>query len=116
MDALNKLSTVGIVIVYEYDDKPYLQLVTWDSHQQVRAKRSKYPAYDETCNQLISDDSICPRNPINQSIRINPNPYPILYPNFVGESVSIEDVFDKTYAIYPRKRAKQKADKPMLAT
>lgn len=63
-DALNKLSTVGIVTVYEYDGRPYLQLVTWDKHQQIRAKKSKYPAFDETCNQMISNDIKCPRNPI----------------------------------------------------
>ena len=38
-------------------------------------------------------------------------------PTSSGESVSIEDVFDKTYAIYPtQRRAKQKADKLMLVT
>lgn len=63
-DALNKLSTVGIVTVYEYDGRPYLQLVTWDKHQQIRAKKSKYPAPEEACNQMISDDIKCPRNPI----------------------------------------------------
>lgn len=64
MESINKLSTVGLVILYEYEDKPYLQLATWDKHQQVRAKRSKYPVYDSTCNQMKSDDCICPRNPI----------------------------------------------------
>mgnify|MGYP000972593619 CR=1 FL=1 len=63
-DALNKLSTVGIVTVYEYDGRPYLQLVTWDKHQQIRAKKSKYPAPDVACNHMISDDIKCPRNPI----------------------------------------------------
>lgn len=79
-DALNKLSTVGIVQVYEYDQKPYLQLVTWEKHQQMRAKKSKYPAFDETCNQMKSDEIKCPRNPIQSNpIRIqsesesNPN-------------------------------------------
>ena len=63
-DALNKLSTVGIVTMYEHDGRPYLQLVTWDKHQQIRAKKSKYPAPEEACNQMISDDIKCPRNPI----------------------------------------------------
>ena len=42
-DALHKLSTVGIVTVYEYDGRPYLQLVTWDKHQQIRSRKAKYP-------------------------------------------------------------------------
>ena len=43
-EALNKLSMVGIVTVYEYGGRPYLQLVTWEDHQTIRSKRSKYPA------------------------------------------------------------------------
>jgi len=76
-DALHKLSTVGIVALYEYDGRPYLQLVTWDKHQQIRAKKSKYPAPDETCNHLISNDIKCPRNPIQSESESNPNPNPI---------------------------------------
>lgn len=72
-DALHKLSTVGIVTVYEYDGRPYLQLVTWDKHQQIRAKKSKYPAYDETCKHMISDDIIYPRNPIQSESNPNRN-------------------------------------------
>lgn len=70
-EILNKLSTVGLVILYEYEDKPYLQLATWDRHQQIRAKKSKYPAPDDSCSHLISDDIKCPRNPIQSES--NPN-------------------------------------------
>ena len=41
--ALNKLSTVGMVQVYMYDQKPLLQLATWEKYQNVRNKKSKYP-------------------------------------------------------------------------
>lgn len=60
--ALDNLSTAGMVFRYEVDGKPYLQLTNWERHQQIRAKKSKYPAPDETCNQLISDDCNSPRN------------------------------------------------------
>ncbi|HBG88319.1 MAG TPA: hypothetical protein DDW62_12310, partial [Marinilabiliaceae bacterium] len=63
-NALNKLSKVGMVQVYEYDHRPYLQLVTWSKHQTVRNKRSKYPDPAEGCKQLNSIASKCPRNPI----------------------------------------------------
>ena len=64
-DALKALVSADLIILYEVDGKPYLQIKTWDKHQQVRAKKSKYPSPDEgTCNQLISNDSKCPRNPI----------------------------------------------------
>lgn len=61
-DALNKLSTVGLVRGYEVRGKSFLQLTAWEKHQQIRAKNSKYPAPDEACNQLISDDCNSPRN------------------------------------------------------
>lgn len=64
VESIHKLATAGLVVLYEYEGKPYLQLSTWDKHQQVRAKKSKYPAFDETCNQMISNDCKCPRNPI----------------------------------------------------
>lgn len=62
-DALNKLSTVGMVQVYEYDQKPYLQLTAWGRHQQIRNKKSKFPAPDEKINDLKSIDINC-----NQSL------------------------------------------------
>ncbi len=60
--ALNKLSTAGMVKKYEVQGKPYLQLIAWERHQQIRAKNSKYPACETSCNQLISDDIRCTRN------------------------------------------------------
>ena len=62
--ALSKLSAVGLVRVYEAQGRPTLQLVTWEQHQNVRAKKSKYPAFDETCIQMYSSESECSRNPI----------------------------------------------------
>lgn len=64
-DALRKLASVGLVKIYEVDGRPFLQVVKWDKHQRIRAKRSKYPSPNESvCCQLPSNDSICPRNPI----------------------------------------------------
>ena len=81
--ALIALHEAGLIILYEVDGKPYLQMKTWDKHQQVRAKRSKYPSPDSSsqpsatiCKQMISNDSKCPRNPIQSESLSNPNPYP----------------------------------------
>ena len=104
-DALNKLSTVGIVTVYEYDGRPYLQLVTWDKHQQIRAKKSKYPAPEEACNQMISDDIKCPRNPIQS----NPNKKPIQSESPNGEGAV--SGFDLFWSAYPKKVGKKDAVK-----
>lgn len=62
--ALNKLSAAGLVRVYEAQGRPYLQLVTWERHQTIRAKKSKYPPFDETCKQMQADEIKCSRNPI----------------------------------------------------
>ena len=63
-NALQRMVDIGCVRLYECDSKPYLYLPSWEVHQQVRAKRSKYPSPDETCNHMISDACKCPRNPI----------------------------------------------------
>lgn len=64
--ALGKLAEVGLIIMYQDQDKPYLQLATWEKHQRVRNQRSKYPAYgsdsklltfDGKCWQLSATDS-----------------------------------------------------------
>ena len=69
--ALVKLASIGCVMLYECDSKPYLCLPAWEVHQNIRAKRSKYPAPDDadkpsasTCMQMQTDDCKCPRNPI----------------------------------------------------
>lgn len=75
-----------LIITYAVDGQRYLQVSTWDRHQQIRAKRSKYPdpnghlkthgtfceqviADDSKCShqQVIADDSKCPRNPIQSN-------------------------------------------------
>lgn len=87
--ALNKLSTVGIVYLYTVDDKPFLQLATWENHQQIRAHKSKYPAPEIGCNQLISDDIRCTRNPIQS------NPNPIRESNSAGALSDLEKAINE---------------------
>ena len=73
-DYLDELVRADLITVYEVDGKPYLQMKTWDKHQQVRAKKSKYPSPSEiTCNQMQSDADKCPRNPIQSESESNPN-------------------------------------------
>jgi len=57
-DALNKLVTVGIVRVYEYDRQPYLQLLAWDKHQTIRNHKSKYPPPPEEITQPQADVTV----------------------------------------------------------
>ncbi len=44
---LSKLSTLGMVRVYEYDRQPYLELTAWGKHQRLRDSKEKYPAPPE---------------------------------------------------------------------
>ena len=84
--ALTALRDDGLIVLYEHEGKPYLQLKTWVNHQSVRNQKSKYPSPDDddcmqlnsieiNCNQMNSIESKCSRNPIQS------NPYPNPYPN-----------------------------------
>ena len=48
-EALRALVCADLITLYEVDGRPYLQVVTWNRHQQVRNKRSRYPAPEEEC-------------------------------------------------------------------
>lgn len=68
-DALQSLRSADMIDIYEVDGRSFLQMRTWEKHQQMRAKKSKYPApadgvmaidcnlqaYDINCNQMISN-------------------------------------------------------------
>ena len=86
-EAINKLVSTGLVSLYEVNGKPFLYLSTWNDHQNVRAKRSKYPdpadgnilqASASICKQMNSNASKCSRNPIQSESESlsesNPNP------------------------------------------
>ena len=75
--ALAALENAGLIRTYQVKRKPYLQVLTWNDHQQIRAKVPKYPGPEEAdiiCNHMISDDIICARNPIQSESNPNPNP------------------------------------------
>lgn len=63
-ETLEALQDADLIVVYEVNGHPYLQMKTWKNHQQPRANKSKYPGPDESdiqtddinCNQLLSDD------------------------------------------------------------
>lgn len=56
-----------LIAIYITDGKPYVQVKTWEKHQQVRAKRSKYPSPGTVYDGVKSFDSIC-----NQLLAIVP--------------------------------------------
>ena len=64
---LKALAEAGMIKTYEWDGNTFLEIVHWSSHQQVRAKKSKFPdsngSYlretDNSRNHLITDDNKC---------------------------------------------------------
>lgn len=118
--ALKKLSAVGLVALYEFEGRPYLQLVTWNKYQQRRANNSKYPAPDSCCNQMISDDISCNQiitdvikchreyeNTGNEN-KITEDMNNTLLTPHEGEGVSVyQQRFDQFWREYPKKAAKQ---------
>lgn len=130
-DALNKLSKVGLVVRYEANGQPYLQLVTWGKHQQIRTRKSKYPdppdtaktilstgvekSNTNTCNQMKSNEIICPPNPIQSNTNTNPiQSNTVLYElvlNTVGKTKEqlVSDAFDDFWDLYPKQTEKEVA-------
>ena len=103
--ALDKLSTAGMVQRYEVQGRPFLQLTAWEQHQQIRAKKSKYPSPDETCKQMISGDGKCPRNPIQSESNPNRNR------NTVARAVGHVEHFEEFWSVYPNKQRRAMAEK-----
>ena len=124
-DALRALTSAKLVTLYEQEGHPFLQMNTWDRHQTIRAKKSKYPAPeincnqlqadDFNCNQLQSDESKCSRNPIQSNPNPNPNPNPNQNPyptrTRARETDTTDETFDFFWKEYPKKVAKQDAVK-----
>lgn len=53
-----QLSISGLVDFYETPDgKKYLQVSRWQ--ERTRAEKSKYPAFDNTCQQMFGNDNKC---------------------------------------------------------
>jgi hypothetical protein len=104
---LTSLIEHELIVTYSVNDYRYLSIVTWEDHQQVRAKRSKYPspnghspASDNMGNQPQSDDSKCPRNPI-QSLSLSES----------NTHTKLNKLFDMFWNAYPKKKSKGQAEK-----
>lgn len=72
--ALQALANSGMINLYEVDGESYFCFPNWETHQQVRAKKSKFPAPDTNGYHMISDDIKCPRNPIQSNTESESNP------------------------------------------
>ncbi|MBC3516036.1 hypothetical protein H8K20_06460 [Neobittarella massiliensis] len=107
-EALNKLSTVGLVTMYEYDGRPYLQLVTWERHQSIRAKKSKYPSPESGVKTSASNRVQVQANaPVIQS---NPNPIQSeSESNARTRENTPKEGFEQFWTVYPKQYGKPEA-------
>ena len=76
---LTGLAGLGCIALYEVDGRPYLYFPTWEKHQSIRNKKSRFPeppdgktAFAINCNQLHANAPVIQSNP-----NPNPNPNPI---------------------------------------
>ncbi len=104
--AINKLVSAELVVLYVFEGKPYLHLPSWDKHQQIRAKRSKYPApadaitsFDSTCNQMLSNVPVIQSESESESKSKSKS------------ETSRASAFDAWWKIYPKKVGKEAARK-----
>ena len=81
-DALRALTSAELVSTYTVDGKPFLQMNTWDRHQNIRAKKSKCPSPEDAdevntsasnCMQMQANVPVIQSNP-NPNTNPNPNP------------------------------------------
>ena len=99
---LNELIKAGLLFAYVAEDgKKYVQFTKWAKHQQIRAKKSKYPLFDSTCNQLLADDDNSFRNPIQYEIQSNT----------AQSADEIESCFLALWDLYPKKAGKSSVSK-----
>lgn len=102
---LNELVKAGLLFAYIAEDgKKYVQFTKWSKHQQIRAKKSKYPLYDSTCNQLISDDCNSCRNPIQSNTDE-------IQSESAQSADEIEIYFSRLWEMYPKKAGKSAVSK-----
>ena len=119
---LTALAKSGLVELYKNSEDVLLQVVTWDKHQRVRSKRSKYPSpADEGSEMLpsadirchpLSIDVNCPPNPIQSNpirIQSESNLNPIQSPK--SKANVIPDDFNEFWSAYPKKVGKKDAAK-----
>ena len=89
---------------YTVEEKPYLQIVAWEKHQTIRAKKSKYPSLNEADAQIITHESTCKQMisdvPVIQS---NPNPNPNTNTLCKADANAL---FERLWKAYPNKRGK----------
>ena len=109
---LDELVAAGMVGTYTSDEdgKKYLKLLSWDRHQQQRAKKSKFPlpvAFDNTCNHS-NGKQVKSKSPVNENENGKENEERGTGTRPTGAAATPRG-FDRFWAAYPRRVGKQDA-------
>ena len=85
-ETLGRLEDIGLIRLYEVDDRLYLKVLKWSDHQRVRVSKHKYPEptaeqLAASCGNLRRVAASCGKlrpesNPIQSESNPNPNPNP----------------------------------------
>ncbi len=101
---ITRLIDAELILIYQNEDKHYIQIITWELHQSIRNQKSKYPDPNESvCMQLNTVAHGCSRNPIQSESNLESESNPIL-----------RERFEKLWAVYPKKKSKGDALKAWL--
>lgn len=103
---LEQLTSQGFIIVYKYDNEIFLEIPTFTQHQtpHIKEAESTIPAPDK------SDTCTVVAPPFPESLFLNPFPESFI-PHRKGAKVLNQDLFEKFWKEYPRKKAKGDAEK-----
>ena len=101
--AISELSEHGMIQLYEVDGEKYFFFPNWDTHQSIRAKRSKFPAPSDSVN---SSASTCMQMHANVPV-IQSNPIQSESESESKESIK-ENLFEQFWEAYPRRVDKKK--------
>lgn len=97
MQWLKDLESVGLILLYEIDNKPFLQMAKWDN--KPRAAESKYPPIPDDYIQLHTDAPLTVTVTVTETGCKQPDKHDL------GRA----QTFKAFWAKYPRKENKQKA-------
>ena len=107
---LQALADVGLIQRYQVDGMPYLAITKWAQHQQIRAKRPKYPSPDSgseiICDPMQSNVPVIQSNPIQSESESNPVPKRSTRSKPVGCPIDVtEEVWLSFVAVRNKKKA-----------
>lgn len=102
------LAGIGCVVLYEVDGRPYLCFPSWEKHQSIRNKRSKFPAPPDdlqaiaiNCNQLHANVPVIQYNPIQTETETEYEP---------RKCAQDATAFERFWDAYPKKQGKKAAE------